>query len=256
MWTPCSRRPSASERSRTPLRSRSCAFNSWTGAGISASDSSTPGSGVVATTSTVIETAGGPAWANVTAGHPHAATATIRRRRLMPFMPLVCIAETRSCPPIICDLGPTSKSPRADTHPISEQDFRNSSGNRQTWRCYNLNRFLIFRGVDLMQRTAVALFVWLVLAAGLAAQSFSLSGRVVDPQGGVVVNAAVALTGAGVPRRTARTGADGTFAFDNLAPGHYVVSVDSPGFVAWTQDVTVGANASPLSVTLQIAGFV
>jgi iron complex outermembrane recepter protein len=105
--------------------------------------------------------------------------------------------------------------------------------------------------------------VWLVLVVGLflasaaSAQNLTLTGRVADPQGGVVVNAAVTLSaGSGARPRTVRTGADGTFTFDAVAPGRYTISVDSPGFVAWTQTVTAGPGAAPLSVSLQIAGVI
>jgi iron complex outermembrane recepter protein len=87
-------------------------------------------------------------------------------------------------------------------------------------------------------------------------QNTSLTGRIADPQGGVVMNATVTLTAAGQSPLTTRSLDDGTFAFPQLRPGQYTVQVDAAGFGSWTQTVTIagGAPAVPLNVTLQIAG--
>ena len=95
-----------------------------------------------------------------------------------------------------------------------------------------------------------------LLGSTAAAQTTSLSGRVVDAQGGVVVNATVVLSSSPSARRTARTNAEGAFAFDGIVPGRYAVQVDAPGFVTWTQEVAVSAGMQPLAVTLKIAGII
>ncbi len=109
----------------------------------------------------------------------------------------------------------------------------------------------------IIRRVVLVMFLGLCLAAAAGAQTFSVRGRVADPQGGVVVNANVTLTAPGLGRpRTVRTNADGTFVFDAMAPGRAVVQVQAPGFVPWTQEVTVGGGMQALAVTLQIAGII
>jgi outer membrane cobalamin receptor len=93
-----------------------------------------------------------------------------------------------------------------------------------------------------------------LLAAVASAQT--VSGRVADPQGAAVSGASVTLSGPGAatPAIT-QSGDDGAFAFPNVAPGLYVVTVDSPGFQRWTQALTVTASTTPLAVVLPIPGF-
>ena len=63
-----------------------------------------------------------------------------------------------------------------------------------------------------LRRAVIVLFFGLLLTAVVGAQTVSLTGKVIDPQGGVVVNATVTLTGSGAARpRAVRTTADGTF---------------------------------------------
>jgi iron complex outermembrane receptor protein len=92
----------------------------------------------------------------------------------------------------------------------------------------------------------------------LSAQSSSVTGRVVDPQGASVASAEISLvpSAAGQRTRSARSNADGAFSIENAAAGQYTLLVRAPGFTDSTQSVTVGASATNLSVTLQIAGIV
>src|SRR5207344_3446080 len=70
------------------------------------------------------------------------------------------------------------------------------------------------------RRVLSVMFLALFVSSVAGAQTLSLGGRVADPQGGVVVNATVTLTGAAAGRpRSARTAADGTFVFEGIAPG-------------------------------------
>jgi iron complex outermembrane recepter protein len=87
-------------------------------------------------------------------------------------------------------------------------------------------------------------------------QNISLTGRIADPQGGVVMNATVTLTAAGQIPLATRSLGDGTFTFELLRPGQYTIQVDAAGFGSWTQTVVIPAGAAtvPLNVTLQIAG--
>ncbi len=97
--------------------------------------------------------------------------------------------------------------------------------------------------------------VWLVPAAALA-QVGSVSGRVVDPQGASVGGADVVLAPAAGSTRSARSRPDGTFSFDNVAPGAYTVRVEAGGFAPFAQSVTVATGPATVTVSLQVAGVV
>jgi hypothetical protein len=73
----------------------------------------------------------------------------------------------------------------------------------------------------------------LLLALSLSGQSFygSIVGTVTDPSGGALPGATVTLSSSDSGfRRTAVTGADGSYNFVNLVPGTYSVEVDKQGF--------------------------
>lgn len=100
-----------------------------------------------------------------------------------------------------------------------------------------------------------ALVVSLTLFAS-SAFAQNVSGRVTDPQGGAVRDAAVLLSGSGSSTPAAvRTGDDGAFAFPTVAEGLYVLSVEAPGFQRWTQAITVNEALTPIAVVLPIPGF-
>ena len=94
-------------------------------------------------------------------------------------------------------------------------------------------------------------------ASPLSAQTSTISGRIVDSLGGYVANADVALVTRTSQRVTAtHSRADGTFAFDAVQPGEYVLEVRAPGFAERTQPVSVGGSPAAVTVTLDIAGIV
>ena len=114
---------------------------------------------------------------------------------------------------------------------------------------------------------AGTLALWLV-AAVASAQTSVVNGRVANAQGGVIDNAEVtlrALPPPGTPvmpkmpnmpgmagaERTTQSRADGTFTFDQVAPGQYVLAVDFSGFERSSQEVTVSNQAQTLAITLQ-----
>ena len=77
------------------------------------------------------------------------------------------------------------------------------------------------------------------------AQSSSVTGRVVDPQGASVANAEISLVpGAAQRTRSARSNADGAFTIDGVASGQYSLLVRAPGFTESSQSITVGSSAS------------
>ena len=102
----------------------------------------------------------------------------------------------------------------------------------------------------------VAMCVALQLVCGLAwAQTGTVSGRVVDPQGASVTGAVVTLVTDGSQRsRVTRSSADGSFSFDSVAAGPHTLLVQAPGFADATQSLTASASTAPLTVSLQVAG--
>jgi len=93
-------------------------------------------------------------------------------------------------------------------------------------------------------------------AHGVQAQSASISGTVVDPSGGVVVNATVTIHNpvSGL-ERSATTDISGNFTFPNVPFNPYHLSVTAKGFESYAQDVEI-RSAVPLSVpiTLKVEG--
>jgi hypothetical protein len=96
----------------------------------------------------------------------------------------------------------------------------------------------------------------LSIAPGAHAQSASISGTVVDPSGGVVVNATVTIHNpvSGL-ERSATTDISGNFTFPNVPFNPYHLSVTAKGFESYAQDVEI-RSAVPLSVpiTLKVEG--
>ena len=84
----------------------------------------------------------------------------------------------------------------------------------------------------------------------VAAQSSTLNGSVVDPQGRMVPDAVLTLS-QGATLRTARSNAEGRFVFEDVAPGAHTLRVDAPGFVTWIQQVSAAVE---VTVSLVISG--
>jgi iron complex outermembrane receptor protein len=99
-----------------------------------------------------------------------------------------------------------------------------------------------------------ALAALFLITASASAQSASLTGRVVDPDGAAVANAAVVLmplpSGAS---QTQVTGGDGSFRFTGLRPGEYRVEVTSGGFSLHAQTLMLTAGERAMTVELDIA---
>ena len=103
-----------------------------------------------------------------------------------------------------------------------------------------------------------AFFLVVSIGRGQQANStLSLTGQVVDQQGGVLLDTAVILlNGAGVRLRQTRTGQNGDFVFQDLTPGEYIVEAERSGFVLTQQRVTVtpGHPEAHISIEMRIAG--
>ena len=99
-------------------------------------------------------------------------------------------------------------------------------------------------------------FVVILTTVSALAQTASLTGRVTDPQGAVVVGAAVTLTAVTGNARTTRTRQDGSFAFEPLSDGDYTLQVESPGFATVRQRVSIAGGTRTLDIPLSVAGLV
>src|SRR5208282_115880 len=98
-------------------------------------------------------------------------------------------------------------------------------------------------------------FVFASISAGQSLTSGSIEGRITDPAGAVVVNAAVGLKSLDTgEQQTTTTGSDGTYHFNLLKPGHFEVTVTAAGFakVVESSAVTVGQTVD-VSVALEIS---
>jgi len=101
--------------------------------------------------------------------------------------------------------------------------------------------------------TLLAFFLTATSAFGQA-ETGQISGKVIDPNGALVANAAITVrsidTGA---ESNANSSADGTYSITNLRPGLYDVTVNSSGFAPMTQrvQVTVGSQ-TPVTTTLSL----
>jgi len=102
------------------------------------------------------------------------------------------------------------------------------------------------------RRTSLSVFVLLVAVAAsatVAAQAGTrLAGRLVNSlSGDPIPDAAVQIDELG---RTTMSAADGTFAFDNVAPGVYHVSVHSQGYSTRRTEITVTTIAVQMDVAI------
>src|SRR5437867_8684123 len=108
---------------------------------------------------------------------------------------------------------------------------------------------MILRSRLLVCCVAVALASAFAGPSNASAQTASLNGRVTDAQGGVVPNAEVSLapvvkvmpgmTMAPPAPLPGRMNPDGTFVFNQIPPGDYVLQADAPGFERSSQGVTL-----------------
>src|SRR5581483_11798038 len=78
-----------------------------------------------------------------------------------------------------------------------------------------------------------------------------------SPVQGVTIDAGTSAPVAGArvvlvePGRTAQTGADGSFRFDDVAPGRYTLTVSIIGYIFVRREIAVAA-ATPLSLTIPL----
>jgi len=106
----------------------------------------------------------------------------------------------------------------------------------------------------------VAVLIAFLAATGWAqtdSAGQTISGVLVDQQGAVLPESTVLLlNGAGVRIQRTRTGANGAFAFPDVAPGEYIVEVERAGFTRVQRNVTVSGavETASLSIEMKVAG--
>jgi len=93
------------------------------------------------------------------------------------------------------------------------------------------------------------------VASVASAQTVSITGRVLDPQGAVVSGAVVTLNPSSAAARTTSSTADGTFSFAGVPAGLAVLQVESAGFERWIRNIAVSSATSSFDVTLQLGGL-
>ncbi len=108
---------------------------------------------------------------------------------------------------------------------------------------------------DVAARLVLVVLTFVLTAGAVYGQDLSVTGRVADAQGGVVVNAAIVLDGPTGAARTTTSNGDGTFAFSAVAPGTYVLLVRAAGFAEWMQTVVVAGGPASVDVALAVAGI-
>lgn len=110
---------------------------------------------------------------------------------------------------------------------------------------------MITRRLSLCSLPAIAL----LLHTALLAADGRVAGRVTDPKGEPVAGAALRLTGgAGAAQFTAASGADGRFAFRELAPGMYTLVTSAGGFQAVTRTFPL-VEGEAITVDTKLAGL-
>ena len=96
-------------------------------------------------------------------------------------------------------------------------------------------------------RVCAALAVALTLSLQVAAQGgVAFSGRLLNSLSGAPIAGATVIIEE--LRREVKSGADGTFTFENLPPGAYHVSVRAQGYSSRRTEVSVAAAIKPLDV--------
>src|SRR4051794_29730216 len=107
-------------------------------------------------------------------------------------------------------------------------------------------------------KTGLALLILAIYPAIAVAQSVgTLRVTVIDPSGGVIVGARVAVkssAAASAAAATMATGPRGEAEFNLLEPGRYTIQVEASGFEAYTlRDVRVRAGDNRREIKLAIA---
>ena len=111
-----------------------------------------------------------------------------------------------------------------------------------------------------MRLKAIGISLAILMSTGMvwAQGTGSVRGQVVDPSGGAVAGASVAVTntGTGISNGTT-TDAQGNFELDELTTARYLVTVEKSGFKTFTQQIAVQAGRqSTLKAQLTVSASV
>jgi iron complex outermembrane recepter protein len=106
-----------------------------------------------------------------------------------------------------------------------------------------------------LRRTAVFCLCIVGSSLNASAQTAMVAGRVMDAQSMSVRGASVSIVAIDRRATDTRTAADGTFSFAAVAPGRYTLRVTASGFTTWSQTIVASPTASPVMITLQVAGL-
>lgn len=99
------------------------------------------------------------------------------------------------------------------------------------------------------------LCLFLVSTPAKSAEVLSLSGTIVDQSNSPIPGATINLyTTPGLISR-AQTGADGSFQFDNLVPGIYILECYQEGFQKLSRRIVLRVRSETLDLTLEVAGL-
>jgi len=91
----------------------------------------------------------------------------------------------------------------------------------------------------------------LLMPSALAAQEVVVTGRVLDPQGKALPNAAVQLIESRNVLSHARSGTDGEFLLKALGAGEFTIKADAPGFLPVSRPLTVRPTGNPeITITM------
>ena len=98
-----------------------------------------------------------------------------------------------------------------------------------------MNSYRISRPCSLTEILIVLLFAFSTTC--FAADGGSVAGTVSDPSGAVIPGARVVLQAAAIGGELAATsGEDGSYSFSGVAPGHYELRIEAPGFKTYRED--------------------
>jgi Carboxypeptidase regulatory-like domain len=106
---------------------------------------------------------------------------------------------------------------------------------------------------QLLFSITAALFVCSV--SGVAQRPTSLRGQVSDQVGAVIIGATVTLTDANGKQQTTQTDSNGSYRFDNVAPGAYTLTAAQTGFATETKSglqVAAGTNTCDFQLAVTI----
>src|SRR2546428_12177729 len=98
----------------------------------------------------------------------------------------------------------------------------------------------------------IALALLLLSASVVNAQTARLRGTVLDPSGAVIPGADLKVSQGSRLIAEGKTDATGNFGID-VAAGEYRVEISAPEFRPYQQNVRIGVNMRPLSITLAVA---